>query len=193
MNRRSRSHARRLYWSAFRCAALALVCSTATPRGADRPSRRCRGRQGHRRSRSKRRGFGRRHEARGVPPIGAGASSFAACRAGRRPSARSASALAPTRNRSPWTATTRWSVELSLQQSAVTLEHGRHDGHRRRGRKAQSARQSASSMPPSSPRRSRPRLSSSILDQVAGVRSTSVGGGVGGAKDLRIRGTSSFS
>jgi TonB-dependent starch-binding outer membrane protein SusC len=33
----------------------------------------------------------------------------------------------------------------------------------------------------------------SILEgQVAGVRSTSVGGGVGGAKDLRIRGTSSF-
>ena len=33
----------------------------------------------------------------------------------------------------------------------------------------------------------------SILEgQVAGVRSTTVGGGVGGAKDLRIRGTSSF-
>jgi TonB-dependent starch-binding outer membrane protein SusC len=33
----------------------------------------------------------------------------------------------------------------------------------------------------------------SILEsQVAGLRSTSVGGGVGGAKDLRIRGTSSF-
>ncbi|MBC7671755.1 MAG: carboxypeptidase-like regulatory domain-containing protein, partial [Polaromonas sp.] len=35
-------------------------------------------------------------------------------------------------------------------------------------------------------------LGSILEGQVTGVRSTSVGGGVGGAKDLRIRGTSSF-
>lgn len=35
-------------------------------------------------------------------------------------------------------------------------------------------------------------LGSVLEGQVAGVRSTTVGGGVGGAKDLRIRGTSSF-
>ena len=84
-------------------------------------------------------------------------------------------------------------VLISLQQSAVTLNEVVTTGTGGAVSKRElGAPISSVDVSKISEMKAATDLGSILEGQVAGLRSTTVGGGVGGAKDLRIRGTSSF-